>query len=38
MIEKTYTSASKRLETLPEIFTGSDLTMLCGWRSQIAST
>lgn len=38
MSEKIYTSASKRLETLPEIFTGSDLTMLCGWRSTIAST
>ena len=38
MSGKTYTSASKRLEALPEIFTGSDLTMLCGWRSQIAST
>lgn len=38
MSGKTYTSASKRLETLPEIFTGSDLTMLCGWRSPIAST
>jgi hypothetical protein len=33
-----YTSARRRLETLPEIFTGSDLTMLCGWQSQIAST
>lgn len=38
MSQKIYTSASKRLETLPEVFTGSDLTMLCGWRSQIAST
>lgn len=38
MSGKTYTSASKRLEALPEIFTGSDLTMLYGWRSQIAST
>lgn len=38
MSGKTYTSASKRLEALPEIFTGSDLTMLCGWSSQIAST
>lgn len=38
MSKKNYTSASKRLEGLPEIFTGSDLTMLCGWTSQIAST
>jgi hypothetical protein len=38
MSTKIYTSASKRLETLPEIFTGGDLTILCGWRSQIAST
>ena len=34
---KTYTSATKRLASLPEIFTGSDLTLLCGWSSQIAS-
>jgi hypothetical protein len=34
----SYTSASKRLEALPEIFTGSDLTMCFGWTSQIAST
>lgn len=38
MSEKTYTSAIKRLENLPEIFTGSDLTLLCGWTSPIAST
>lgn len=35
---KAYTSAIKRLETLPEIFTGGDLTMLCRWSSPIAST
>ncbi len=33
-----YTSASKRLEALPEIFSGSDLTLLSGWTSAIAST
>ena len=38
MSGKTYTSAIKRLQAVPEIFTGSDLTMLCGWSSQIAST
>lgn len=38
MSGKAYTSAIKRLEALPEIFTGGDLTMLCGWSSPIAST
>lgn len=33
-----YTSAAKRLGSLPEIFTGSDLTVLFGWTSQTAST
>lgn len=38
MSSTTYTSAIRRLQALPEIFTGSDLTMLCGWSSPIAST
>lgn len=38
MGDKSYTSAAKRLESLPEVFTGSDLTVLFGWTSQIAST
>ncbi|MFM9970070.1 MAG: hypothetical protein ACKVQK_16905 [Burkholderiales bacterium] len=38
MSRKAYTSAIKRLETLPEIFTGGDLTTLCRWSSPIAST
>lgn len=37
MGDKSYTSAAKRLESLPEVFTGSDLTVLFGWTSQIAS-
>jgi hypothetical protein len=38
MAERTYTSAIARLRLLPEIFTGSDLTVLFGWRSTIASS
>jgi hypothetical protein len=38
MTERTYTSAIERLRTLPEIFTGSELTVLFGWRSAIASS
>lgn len=38
MTGKTYTSAIKRLEGVPEIFTGGDLTILFGWTSQVAST
>lgn len=35
---RTYTSALARLRTLPEVFTGSELTVLFGWTSGIAST
>jgi len=38
MTGKTYTSAVTRLQGVPEIFTGGDLTMLFGWTSQVAST
>lgn len=38
MSGKTYTSAIKRLQGVPEIFTGGDLTMLFGWTSPVAST
>jgi len=38
MAERTYTSAIARLRVLPEIFTGSDLTVLFGWKSGIASS
>ncbi|MBE0475006.1 hypothetical protein [Rhodoferax sp.] len=38
MAERTYTSAIARLRLLPEIFTGSELTVLFGWRSAIASS
>jgi len=38
MAERTYTSAIARLRLLPEIFTGSDMTVLFGWKSAIASS
>ena len=38
MIERTYTSAIERLRAMPEIFTGSELTVLFGWKSGIASS
>lgn len=38
MTERTYTSAIERLRTNPEIFTGSELIVLFGWRSAIASS
>lgn len=38
MSGRTYTSAVKRLQDVPETFTGGDLTMLFGWTSQVAST
>nr|WP_315242618.1 hypothetical protein [uncultured Albidiferax sp.] len=34
----SYTSATQRLLQIPEVFTGSDLTILCGWTSAIASS
>lgn len=34
----TYRSAFQRLAQVPEVFTGSDLTMLFGWSSATAST
>jgi hypothetical protein len=34
----TYTSAIKRLATLPEVFTGGELAVLFGWKSGICST
>jgi hypothetical protein len=36
--ERTYTSALSRLAALPEVFTGSDLTVLLGWKSGICSS
>ena len=38
MPERSYTSAFDRLASLPEVFTGGDLTVLFGWKSGIAST
>jgi hypothetical protein len=38
MAERSYTSAIERLRVLPEVFTGSDLTVLFGWKSGIASS
>ncbi len=38
MPERSYTSAIDRLASLPEVFTGGDLTVLFGWKSGIAST
>lgn len=38
MPERNYTSAFDRLVSLPEIFTGGELTVLFGWKSGIAST
>lgn len=38
MSERVYTSAVDRLIDVPEIFTGSDLTILFEWKSPIAST
>lgn len=38
MAERIYTSGLARLRLLPEIFTGSELTVLFGWRSAIASS
>ncbi|MGH8338045.1 MAG: hypothetical protein ACRETL_14755 [Gammaproteobacteria bacterium] len=38
MTERTYTSAIQRLSALPEVFTGSELTVLFGWKSSIASS
>jgi len=38
MAERTYTTAVARLRTLPEIFTGSELTVMFGWKSVIASS
>lgn len=35
---ETYTSAFERLKSLPEIFTGSDVTTIFRWTSQTAST
>jgi hypothetical protein len=36
--KQSYTSAVKRLATLPEVFTGGDLAVLFGWKSGICST
>ena len=38
MSDRQYTSATQRLSTLPEVFTGSDLTIVFGWKSAVAST
>lgn len=38
MSDRAYTSATQRLITLPEVFTGSDLTIRFGWKSAVAST
>ncbi len=35
---RRYASAVDRLASLPEVFTGGDLTVLFGWKSGIAST
>ncbi len=38
MSDRQYMSATQRLSTLPEVFTGSDLTIVFGWKSAVAST
>lgn len=38
MTERSYTSAIERLRAMAEIFTGSELTVLFGWTSAIASS
>lgn len=38
MTERIYTSAIERLRAVPEVFTGSELTVLFGWKSAIASS
>lgn len=38
MTDRQYTSAQQRLRALPEVFTGSDLTIVFGWKSATAST
>jgi len=38
MAERNYTSAIERLRVIPEVFTGSELTVLFGWKSAIASS
>ena len=38
MAARIYTSAIERLNALPEVFTGSELTVLFGWKSAIASS
>lgn len=38
MTQRVYTSAVSRLATLPEVFTGGDLTILLGWKSGICSS
>ncbi len=38
MAERKYTSAIERLRVTPEVFTGSELTVLFGWKSAIASS
>lgn len=38
MTDRQYTSAQQRLTALPEVFTGSDLTIVFGWKSAVAST
>jgi hypothetical protein len=37
MSERVYTSSVDRLATLPDVFTGGDLTVLFGWKSAICS-
>lgn len=38
MSGRIYTSSVERLATLPEIFTGGDLTVLFGWKSAVCSS
>jgi hypothetical protein len=38
MSQRIYTSAVTRLASLPEVFTGGDLTVLFGWKSAICSS
>ncbi len=38
MSERSYTSSVNRLASIPEIFTGGDLTVLFGWKSAICSS
>jgi hypothetical protein len=38
MTKRIYTSAISRLGTLPEVFTGSNVTVLMGWKSGICSS